>query len=193
MHILFFIVNSVCTKGSRFLTFWRWKWRRKFRIRKLELDRFFQEELTKFKNKIPNRLSNSSLNNYIAYGMREAHLEYVNAWWCSVLLMRKVSTHFRATKGFSLFWVIFSSFQRNYLGNYCSNRFGILFINFVNSSWKNLSVQFFRLEIFLVTFTATRLRKTILIRPPFTIKNNMLNDFISFALSAHWHGISNCA
>ena len=45
----------------------------KFQIGKTWTDRFFQEELTRIK--ISNRLSNSSLKNYVVYGVQEARLE----------------------------------------------------------------------------------------------------------------------
>ena len=64
-----------------------------------------------------------------------------------------------STKEVSLFWVIFSSFQCNYLGNYCSNRFWFLFLNFVNSSSKNLSVKVFPIQNFPRHFHHQNARK----------------------------------
>ena len=52
---------------------------------------------------------------------------------------------------------------------------------------KIFQFKFFQFEISLVTFTSRTLGNAILVRPLFTINNNMLNDFISFALPAHWH------
>ena len=47
--------------------------------------------------------------------------------------------------------------------------------------------KFFRFEISLVTFPAITLRNATFVRPLFTIKNNMLNDFILVALPTYWH------
>ena len=122
------------------------------------------------------------VNNYVVHGSQEARLECVSAWRCSLLLFRTVSMHFRATKGVSLFFRHFVII----LGTIALIDLGF----FLKHSWilpgKICQFEFFRFEICLVTSTARTRGNAILLRPLFAIKNHMSNDFISFALPAHW-------
>ena len=81
----------------------------------------------------------------------------------------------------TLFWAIFSSFQRNF----CSSRFRIL-LNFVNSSWTNLSVQVFPIRNFPSYFHRQSARKRNS-WTTFSYNKRSVTFFFSLAFPAHWH------
>ena len=64
-NIFLFSLKREVVQWLRFLAFWRWKWQGRFRIGITLTDRFFRKNLTKFKNNIPNRLEQCSLNDYV--------------------------------------------------------------------------------------------------------------------------------